>query len=843
MIGAAIRIASREFSGGIRGFGIYIACLALGTAAIAASGAVTEAFARGLDGQARTLLGGDAAFGTAQRRASNAERAFVDDLGVTAERIDLDVMGAAGELRRQVDVQAVDEAYPLAGVVTLGGASLSLDEALTPQGDRWGAVVSQSFLEAFDVEIGDAVDLGPIRAEVRARLDGVPDSVGVPGTFSPEAMVHIDSMVEAGRLTQGQLFRSQLLVAFDQPRSFRDTSDAFEASFSDGGMRVRSPEDAVDGLQGLLDTLNDFLAIVGVAALIAGGLGVAQATAAFLESRTGSIATLKAFGADAGLIRLAYMLQLAALAILGALVGVAIGAAAPFLLAGFAGGSIPLPQALGVYPAPLAKAFALGTLSAAVFALPALGRARATKPSALFRRLGEGNKAQTPWLERLWSMAAGVLLATLAIATSGRPGLTAILLIGALLAWGLFLLAAEAIRKTARTAAVAAIGFWRLTLSNLGGVGSLAPTIVPALGLGLALLTLVASVQANLLRQISETAPSNAPSLIFSQIPNDGIQAFDAAMVNEGVAINDDERFRRAPFLLARLVAIRGEPLDIENVAEAERWVARGETSVTYLAEQPPEAELVEGDWWPLDYAGPLLVSVEADAAAGLGVGLGDTVGFRVFGRDVTATVTSLRLVDWGTFGIGSNTAFILSPGTLEAAKPYHVAIARTDVATEQKIIDRLGDVLPEVVVFQTRPALQTAARVFGDIAIAVNAVAGVVTIAGLLVLLGAFAAMARKRRSETALLKTFGALRGEVLKLYAGEFALAGAAGAIIGSVLGVVAAYPIVTQVFEAEWTWPWREVAIVSGFAIGVSALGGLSVGLATLARPPMRVLRSL
>ncbi|MEM7768519.1 MAG: FtsX-like permease family protein, partial [Pseudomonadota bacterium] len=203
--------------------------------------------------------------------------------------------------------------------------------------------------------------------------------------------------------------------------------------------------------------------------------------------------------------------------------------------------------------------------------------------------------------------------------------------------------------------------------------------------------------------------------------------------------------------------------------------------------------------------------------------------------------VASLRRVDWGTFGIGSNTAFIFSPGTLEAAKPYHVAIARTDAAAEQAIIDRLGGTLPEVVVFQTRPALAAAAEVFGDIGVAVNAVAGVVTLAGLLVLLGAFAAMARKRRAETAVLKTFGAERGSVLRLYASEFALAGAAGALIGAALGVGAAYPIVVQVFEAQWSWPWREVGAVFALAVGVSALGGASVGWRTLSQPPMRVLR--
>ncbi|MEM7768236.1 MAG: ABC transporter permease, partial [Pseudomonadota bacterium] len=625
MIAAALKIARRELAGGLKGFWIYLACLALGTAAIAASGAVTETFTRGLAGEARTLLGGDAMFVTAQRRASPEERAFAEAQGNMAEIISVDVMGAAGERRRQVDVRAVDGAYPLIGTVALEGTTASLASALALRDARWGTVVSQSFLDAFDLKVGDPVDLGPIRAEVRGVITALPDRVGTPGAFGPEALVLIDGFEEAGRLTTGQLFRARLVVTFEDGRDFGDVTRDFEATSRDDGMRMRAPEDAVDGLQGLLDTLNDFLAIVGIAALVAGGVGVAQATGAFLESRTGSIAALKALGAESGLIRTAYLLQLAALAVAGALVGVAIGAAVPFLLALFAGGSIPLPQALGIYPLPLLKAFALGVLAAAVFALPALGRARATQPSALFRQLGEAERTRTPAFERGASVLAGLALAGLAIATSDRPGLTAVLLVGALAAWGLLLLAAQAIRRLARGASARARGLWRLTLANLGGVGSLAPTIVPALGLGLALLTLVASVQANLLRQISETAPSDAPSLVFSQIPADEVAAFDAALDDEGVDTSDADAFRRAPFLLVRVTALKGEPLDVETVAEAERWVVRGETSVTFLAAQPPEAELVAGAWWPADYAGPLLVSVEADAAEGIGVGVGDT--------------------------------------------------------------------------------------------------------------------------------------------------------------------------------------------------------------------------
>ena len=841
MSSAAIKIAMRELSGGLKGFWIYLACIILGTAAIASAGSVTEVFSRGLASEARVLLGGDVMFSVRQRQFAQEEREFIADLGTVTESVGLDMMASAGERRRQVDLRGVDSKYPLIGTVRLSGGEPDFQRALAQRNGRWGAVVSQSFLDAFEVNIGDPVEFGQIKAVITARLDSLPDRVGSPGSFSPEAMLSFEPVKAAGRLELGQIFATGFRVALgdDVDQDFEAIEKAAKDTFDDIGLRVREPADAVDGLQNLLNTLNSFLSIIGIAALVAGGVGVSQATISFLETRIPSIAALKALGASSDIIRTAYILQLGILAFIGALIGVVIGAAAPYLLISLSANGIPLPQTLGVYPVPLLKALALGMLAAAIFALPAIGRARATRPAALFRQITESTNVKTPALEKFSALTAALLLALLAIFSSANPPMTGILLLGAIMTWGLFLGLAILVRKLAHRLAKTAKGFWRIMLSSLAGPGSLAPTIVPALGLGLALLTLVASVQANLIRQISATAPANAPSLVFSQIPYASIDEFDGIIADKTIDVTDLDQFQRAPFLQGRVMTLNGNPIDKEKVAPSERWVIQGETSLTYLSQQPPEAELTAGTWWPETHTGDLQVSVETDVAKGLRVGLGDTIGFRIFGRDVSAEITSLRRVDWGTFSISSNTAFIFSPGTLETARPYHVAIARTPEDNEAAVLAAVGDALPDVIVFQTRPALATAAHLFGNIATAVNAAASIVTIAGLFVLLGAFAAMARKRQTESALLKVFGAERKNILALYGAEFAFAGAAGALIGAILGIAGSYPIVSQVFEAEWRFPWQESLSIAGLAIAISALGGLSVGIATLRQKPARI----
>ncbi|MEL6363109.1 MAG: FtsX-like permease family protein, partial [Pseudomonadota bacterium] len=396
-------------------------------------------------------------------------------------------------------------------------------------------------------------------------------------------------------------------------------------------------------------------------------------------------------------------------------------------------------------------------------------------------------------------------------------------------------------RWVARRSLPAARGFGRLVLSNLAGPGSLAPTIAPALGLGLALLVFVVVIQANIIKQVKETAAANLPALFITQIPQSQATQFDAVIEAEGVDISDPEAFRRTPLIIGRVISLQGMPIDETSVAESERWVVDGEIGMPYIDRLPPEVEIIEGEWWPEDYDGALLVSIEADAARGLGLGIGDVIGFRVFGRDVEARVSSLRKVDWGRFG--ANTAFILSPGTLEAAQPQHIAIVQVEAGGEAAIIDGLAIDFPNVVIFQTREALATAGRLLGNISIAINAAVSIVLFAGLLVLFGAFASMARERRNEAALLKTFGASRPQVFGLYASEFGLSGAVAVLIGAAIGTAAAWPVVTLQFEAAWTVPWTELGAILSIAILVSAAGGLVVGIRTLSHPPMRVLRSI
>ena len=73
----ALRYALRELRGGLRGFYVFIACIALGVMAIAGVGSVAASLGEGLAREGRTLLGGDVAFNLFQREAKPAELDFL----------------------------------------------------------------------------------------------------------------------------------------------------------------------------------------------------------------------------------------------------------------------------------------------------------------------------------------------------------------------------------------------------------------------------------------------------------------------------------------------------------------------------------------------------------------------------------------------------------------------------------------------------------------------------------------------------------------------------------------------------------------------------------------------
>tara|TARA_R110002072_G_scaffold81857_6_gene187089 strand:- start:1322 stop:3853 length:2532 start_codon:yes stop_codon:yes gene_type:complete len=837
--GLALRIAGRELRAGMRGFMVFLACLTLGVAAIAAAGSASAMFRQGVAGELSRILGGDVSF-SVQRAALPED--LVGEMaaaGRISKIADINVMASFNDVRRLIQLRGVDAAYPLLGaVVTVPERPLA--DLLAPRDGVAGAAADPDIFRVFNAQIGDRIELAGQVFELRAELVSEPDRLDLGFDFAPRLLVALDRVEGAGLMAEGSIYRSGLRVVLDDGEAdLAAFGGQLTPRLRDQGINITTRDDLGDQFDDLLENLSVFLAVAGLAALLAGGLGVAQAVSTFLSMRTGSIAALKALGADGATIRLAYLSQILVLALLGSVLGAGLGALAPIALVQVFGDAVPIPVQASIYPGPLGLAVLFGMLSALAFALPAIGRARATPPSALLG--GEAREqSATPWSERIAALLTGLVFIALAVLFSPSPMVAGMMLGFAVVVFALLWSAAFGLRRLARWLAHRARGALRLALSQLGGPGSVAPVAAPALGLGLALLAVVTLVQHNLVTQIRDTAPASLPSLVIAQIPSDRGEEFDRIAAEAEAAITDPDRYRRAPALLGRITGIKGEPLDLEAVAPSERWLVDGETRLTYLAQIPPETVLEAGAWWPEGYAGPPLISIEGDAARGLGVGVGDSLTLRILGREITAEIASLRTIDWGGFGV--NVAIVFAPGTLEAANPTQTVLLRAEPGLEDGIASAIGTAFPDAVIYRVRERLQAAAEVFAQTSVAINAVAGVVALAGALVMLGAFAAAARRRVTDAALLKTFGVTPTGVLAIFALEFGLVGVMATLLALLLAIPPAWYVMTQLVEAVWAPDWIAVGSVSAVAILSAAAGGALVARAALSIPAARALNA-
>ena len=828
--------AGRELRSGIAGFRVFLACLALGVAALAAAGSTAEAFRNGLASQARSILGGDLAASIDGRRFTPAEQAALAAFGRATDVVRVRAMAQTPVGRRLVEVRGVDGAYPLVGDLGLSGApGIARAVQSTPLGP--GAAVEPALLQRLGLKLGDRFMIGDAGFVVRAILTKEPDRLGRGFALGPSVIVARAALERSGLIAADSLFGETIRVAFPDARDPAPAIKVLQRRFSGAGVDVRGRNEAAAGLGRLIDQLEYFLGFIGLASLIAGGLGVTTAVSSYLENRKPSIAVLKALGARASTVRDVYLLQIAVLTALGVGIGLAIGAAAPLVLGQVVKDQLPVPALFAVYPFPLAKAALFGVLAAAAFSLAPLARARATPPAALFRRELSGGAPFGPELVGAVVAAAGLVALTVITAPTT---LTAVVMVAGVAfsfaaLWAIGLAAATVAGRLRRFAS----GPARIGLANLAGPGSAARTASPAIGLGVALLVTVVLVQSSLIRQVRTVAPNTAPSLVFTQIPDDRAGAFDAELARSLGPLTPD-RYRRAPFATGRITALNGRPVDVKAVKAEGRWAFDRDISLAAIAAAPSDSNVVEGRWWPADYQGPPLVMLDESIAHAAGLKPGDAITLSLLGRDLEARIAGLRHIDFG--GFGANFPLVIDPAAIAGAGLRHVAIAKASAEQEHRALDALGRDFPGVNIVSVRETLESAAKLFDQLALAVRGAAGVAGVAGVLVLIGAIAATARARAREAAILKVLGASRGAVLAAYMIEYFSVGAIAGGAGALLGAAAAWPIVALVFKFRWSVDWASLAVVLAAVAGLTAVAGGVAALAALSARPAPTLRS-
>jgi putative ABC transport system permease protein len=834
----ALRFALRELRGGVRGFRIFLACLALGVAAIAAAGSTAEAFRQGIASQSREILGGDLAVTSERRVFSPAERAVIEKAGRVswAAAVRAMAQSPAGE-RRIVELRGVGPTYPLAGKVQLQGVA-TLTAAFRVENGVYGAAVEQSLLDKLSLRLGDRFQVGDKTFVARAVLLTEPDRLSRGFALGPRVLTSMDTLQRAGFVNRGLPVIQTARIALPPGEQLAPAVAALKKDLGGGGFRVRHRDDATPGLDWIIDQLEYFLAFIGLASLIAGGLGVFGAVSAYLQDRRPTIAVLKALGGSGVLIRNLYLIQIGVLAVLGVAIGIVVGAAAPLLLGVWLTDKLPVPALFGIYPIPLLKAGAFGLLSAAAFSLAPLARARTTPPASLFRRDLPGRLGIS--LETVGAGLAGLGLAALALVTAPTPLSAALMIGGVVIAFGLLWLMGAGAAKLAGRFRKTFRGSARLGLANLAGPGSAARTAAPAIGLGIALLAAVVLIQSSLLNQVATVAPKTAPAVVFTDIPADRVAEFDAVIARSFAEPLTPDVYYRMPITTGRIIRLKGQPVVREKIAQGERWAFDNDIQISVIGPQPLNPGIVAGRWWPADYRGEALLALDQDVAKAGALRLGDKLTLQVLGRDIDVRIAALRKIEPGSFGAGFS--LVLNPAALEGADLPNVAIAKGTKADEQAAVRALGQTFPQVNVISVREQLEAASDIFDRVALAVRCAAGVAALAGVLVLAGAIAARARARTREAATLKVLGASRAQILAAYVLEYGAVGAIAGVTGVALGYLAAWPVVVEVFNAKWSVDWTGVAALVGGAALLAAIGGLLAAAQALSKRPAGALRA-
>jgi len=825
VIGLAVRFARRELRGGLAGFRILVACLALGVAAIAAAGSLRAAIDSAMTHDARVLLGGDLDLRQSHQPITPDQLAVLAGMGRISIGVEMRAMASIGNNRARslVELKGVDRSYPLVGRLELAPA-MDVAQALERRDGVWGAAADANLLDRLGLRPGQRLRLGDAELEIRAVIVKEPDRVATILSFGPRLMVAGEALAETGLIQPGSVIRHTVRLALRPGLAPAGAKAELARRFPDAAWQVRDANDAAPGLERFLDSLTSFLTLVGLTALLVGGIGVANAVKAYLDGRIATIATLKCLGAPARLILTTYLLLVGLLAAIGIALGLLAGAAVVPLVIGLAGDALPLPATIGLYPRALLVAAGFGAVSALVFTLWPLARARMIPPSRLFRSVAVPVSGRPDRATLAMLVAAVLILAALTILAAGNRPLAAWFVAASAATLALFRAIAWGLAKAA-TALAARHGnslgpTWRLALANLHRPGSAVVGMVLSLGLGLTVLVTIALVEGNLAAQFGERLPAQAPSFFFIDVQPDQV----AALADAVRRADPDAGLEQAAMVRGRISSIRGIPVEEARIAPEAQWAARGDRGLSSAAVPPPGSRLVEGVWWPKDYAGPPLASVDTGVAHGFGLKVGDRLGLNVLGREIEVTVTSLRDIDWSSLSM--NFAILLSPGALDGAPRSFIATVRAapqlDAAIEKAVTDRL----PNVSSIRVKEALEAVRAIIAEADLAVR-LAGTVTLAaGAMVLAGAVMAGHRRRVWDAVVFKVLGATRGQLWRAHLAEFAVVGLITGLAAAGVGSAAARAILIHVMKAEWVFLPGITAATLGICIAASLVVGFA-----------------
>lgn len=831
----AWRIARRDLSARFRGLRLLLVCLVLGVGALAAIGTLTGSIERELTTRGRAILDGDIEATVWQRLPDQKEAAAFAALGTVSSGTRLQAMATANGAAVPIELKAVDDNWPLVGTLLLDDGRIA---GAPPPGTAW---LSEGAAERLDVAPGGQVTIGSQPLRVGGIIADEPDRLSEGFALGPVVIVHASMPGSAGLLMPGAMYRSKTRVTLRPGISPDGAIETLQKSFPDAGYNYRTRDKAAPGAERFVSRMGEFLVLVGLAALVIAGIGIGGGVSSYLEARRGSIATLKVLGATSGDITRIYVLQIGAAALAGSVLGLAAGVLVTPLLGRALGALLPVTPGFVFDPLALLRASAYGLLVALVFVAPPLLRARSFPAMALMR----ARVSPLSLTLRQMLLPVGVGLAAiiaLALVTAAQPKVTLLFLGGAAALLALLGGLGWAIKHLAQRAPRPADPLLRAALANLHRPSSQTQALVTALGFGLSAFVLLAAMQTSLDANIRARVPDRAPDFFVLDVPRDRVAEFESTVQQEVPGA----KIRTVPALRGRILSyeqngVTTRVADLEDIPEG-GWALRGERGLTYSATVPDGNSLLEGEWWPKDYAGAPLVSVDDELASAIGLKIGDTITVSLLGVERSARIASIRRIDWDSLGF--NYVLVFSPNAIADA-PHNLA-ATIDLphgVDRSGLLPKLVRAFPSSSVIEVGSLLNDARALLSQMSNAILAAASVAVLAGLAVLAGAIASARASRLYDNVILRVLGASRKQLLMLQLAEYGLLASVLALVALVLGSAAAWLVTVQMFEFDWLPDWPRVIAVLGVGLLLVIAFALAGSLPLLRAKPAQALREL
>jgi len=801
-----MRVAVVDLRGDLRRFGILLACLALGVGTIAGVSSVGSALKDAILHNANVLMGGDLQINRADRRAEPDELSYFQSLGTVTETISsnsrADAMDDSGNTAF-LDIYAVDANYPLYGNVTspqLTG-STTIADLLVNKNGVYGAIVDPVILDRLGLDLGGHFKVNGTEFEVRGLLGSLPNNalrgfhLGLTAVMSIEGEQANPNTRPPlpGLLTQ---YSYKIKLNPGQGDYTLVKPEVEEHLKADPEWKVQSPYDAAGTLSHFYDLFIQFLLIVGLSSLLVGGVGISNAVSAYIGERQRAIATLRSLGATGARVMVHFFTQVGIMSLVGIALGLVIGAVLTIIALPILGRilAVDLPPSIQ-WPA-LGTALLFGVLAAFAFSYLPLVRAQKLRPAMLFRTVGTSvqNIKTREYLEPgvvLPILIAGLAIFGLAWWTTNNLALVGYYAIGVIGAFLLLSLAGRALQWGLRALPPLPNATLRNAFRGIYRPGSPAPVVIMSLGLGLAMLLVIVILSVNLRDRLMNQVQNDAPTFVATDL-------FDDEVVDIGDFLNSTGQiteYQHSPMIRAAITKINGtDTAQIRKRADLTGeaiYMLTGEILMTWRPDLPADSKVTAGAWWPADYSGPPLVSVRDKDANDLGIKPGDTLELTLFGETLEVKVANLRQFE---FQSGLNFLVTASPGTFADFPGTNLATIKAAKGHEKDVERALARKYPDITFLPVGEALDQAAGIVGQLSTAVNIVGALAVVNGLFVLAGTMAAGRKQREADAVVNKVLGSTRGDVVKVFATEYALLGAFAALLASIVGIAGAYAVI-------------------------------------------------